>query len=69
MKPSVAKLTLAERAAQLPPPQPGKSITIPLELAPAWLKLHHREIIGFDAQRFLYLGHRAPNKGHEENHK
>ncbi len=58
-KPSTA-LTLAARAAQLPPPQPGKVVTIPLELAPYWLKLHNREIVSFDERRFVYKGQLRP---------
>jgi len=52
--------TLAERAAQLPAPQPGKAVTIPLELLPDWLKLHKREIISFDARRGLLKGQPRP---------
>ena len=51
-----APLSLMERVAQLPPPQPGKQVSIPIELFPAWLKAHNREIVRFDEKRFIHLG-------------
>lgn len=55
-KPPVAPLTLEQRVAHLPAPQPGKLVTISLELAPYWLKLHHREVTGFDEKTFVHTG-------------
>lgn len=56
--PRPTRLTQEERVAQLPPPQPGKVVSIPLELAPYWLKYHRQEITSFDERRFLYTGQR-----------
>ncbi len=60
IKPYLSKATLSldERVAQLPPPQPGQVVSIPLELAPYWLKYHHQQLTSFDERRFLYKGQR-----------
>ncbi len=66
----VAPSSLAERVARLPAPQPGKVVSIPLELAPYWLKHHHREIAWFDERRVLFHGHRCgPVSEKEETHE
>ncbi len=70
MKKSPASvLSLTERAAQLPAPQPGQRVTIPFELAPYWLQLHQREITRFDEKRFLYLGQRTTSSPAQETHE
>lgn len=64
--PKSPRLSLEERVAQLPAPQPGKLASLPLELAPFWLKYHNREVTGFDTHRFIYkIQPRAQQLGEE----
>jgi hypothetical protein len=64
--PRSKSLSLAEQLARLPAPQPGKAVSIPIELFPYWLEYHQRELMGVDFRRLIFKGRRIPPQPQQE---